>query len=244
MQPTLDGMTLTSETTTTSTVPPLSGAARVAAGLCLITAGLTNGLGQYVGEVLMPDLEDFSAQIRWGVDHPGIHQAEQTALLVSMLVLPLGLLGLAHVTRWSAPRLTAVGIVLTWWGMWGFHNVVALGYAAGTVGPGVIGTDAAVALNDGFTQHVGTLATALVPHLLGSFVGLLLLAGAGLRGRALPKVPLVLLVVFLVWDFLLPAVGLLEPHLLLAVSLVWLGVAVLRMPHSVWLHQGQRGPVD
>lgn len=228
-------MTTTSPSpTTATTAPPLSRAVQVGVGACLILAGLTNGLGQYVGELLMPELDDFSAQIRWGAEHTGVHGAEQTALLVSMLVLPLGFLGLAQLTRWSAPRMTAVGVVLTMWGMWGFHNVVALGYGAGTVGPSAIGVDEAVELNEGYLDHVGTAVTALFPHLLGSFFGLLLLAGAGLKGRSLPKVPLVLLMVFLVWDFLLPAFGPLEPHLLLTVSLVWLGIHVVRMAPEVW----------
>jgi hypothetical protein len=227
---------MTSTTATVTTLaPPLSRASRLAVGLCLVAAGLTNGLAQYVGELLKPDdLADFSAQIRWGVDHPGTHAAEQTALLVSMLVLPIGVLGLAHVTRWSAPRLTAAAVVLTAWGLWGFHNVVALGYGAGTIGPDAIGVDAAVALNDGYLDHAGTMITALFPHLLGSFFGLLLLAAAGIRGRSLPRIPLVLLVVFLVWDFLLPAFGPLEPHLVLAVALTWLGIHVLRLPQGVW----------
>lgn len=215
--------------------PPLSRAARLAVGVSLIVAGLTNGLGQYLGELFTPaDLADFSAQIRWGVDHPVLHTLEQSALLVSMLFLPLGLLGLANITRWTAPRLTAAAVVLILWGMWGFHNVVALGYAAGTVGPEVIGVDPAVALNDGYLQHAGTTITALLPHLVGSFFGVLLLAIAGLRGRLLPRVPLILLVIFLVWDFLLPTVGALEPHLLLAVALGWLGVHVLTMPQAAW----------
>jgi hypothetical protein len=216
--------------------PPLSRAARIATGLCLIAAGLTNGLGQYVGDLLMPELDDFSAQIAWGADHPGIHVTEQTLLLLSMGLLPLGLLGLANLTRWTAPRLTAAGLVLTLWGMWGFHNVVALGYAAGTVGPDAIGVDDAVALNEGYLDHVGTAVTALFPHLLGSFLGLILLSVAGLRGRSLPRVPLFLLIGFLLWDFLLPSFGPLEPHLLLAVALGWLGVHVLRLPQSQWLH--------
>jgi len=37
-----------------------------------------------------------------------------------------------------------------------------------------------------------------------------------------------------VWDFLLPSVGPLEPHLLLMVALVWLGVHLARMPQRVW----------
>lgn len=230
-------MTLTS--TPTSVHPPLSRAARVGTGVCLVAAGLTNGLSQYVGELVMPDLDDFSAQIRWGADHPWVHVTEQTMLLTSMLVLPLGLIGLAQVTRWAAPRLTAVGLVLTLWGMWGFHTVVALGYGAGVVGVSVLGTEEAVALNDGFVDHPGSIVTALVPHLVGSFFGILLLAVAGLRGRSLPRAPLLLLIAFLVWDFLLPTVGPLEPHLLLAVSLVWLGVHVVRMSQERWLNPGR-----
>ena len=197
-------------------------------------AGLTNGLAQYITGLVAPDLEDFSAQIRWGAEHPGIQQVEQTALVVSMLVLPLGFLGLAQVTRWRAPRLTAVGLGLTLWGMWGFHNVVALGYAAGTVGPDVIGADTSVALNEGFLSHAGTMVTALLPHLLGSFLGLVILSIAGWRGRSLPRPALAMLVVFLVWDFLLPTAGPFEPHLLLFVAMAWLGVHVLRMSQEQW----------
>jgi hypothetical protein len=231
--------TTTTRRTPTQVAPPLSRAARIGTGVCLVAAGLTNGLAQYAGELLMPDLDDFSAQIRWGAAHPALHVAEQTALLTSMLVLPLGLLGLGALTRWAAPRLTAAGLLLALWGMWGFHNVVALGYAAGVVAPGTIGTGPAVALNDGYLDHVGTTVTALLPHLVGSFLGLGLLGLAGLRGRSLPRVPLLLLLAFLVWDFLLPAVGPLEPHLLLAVSLCWLGAHVLRMPQERWQNPGQ-----
>lgn len=238
------GMTRTTRTTRTTAppitvTPPLSRAARIGTGLCLLSAGVTNGLGQYVGGLLMPDLDDFSAQIAWGAEHPAAQAAEQTTLLVSMLVLPLGLLGLANLTRWAAPRLTAIALALVLWGMWGFHNIVALGYAAGTVGPDVIGVDAAVALNEGYLDHLGTILTALVPHLVGSFLGLALLALAGLRTRGLPRVPLLILLAFLVWDFLLPSAGPAEPHLLLAVALGWLGVHVLRLPHAEWLKPGQ-----
>jgi hypothetical protein len=214
--------------------PPLSRGIQIIVGVSLVAAGLTNGLAQYVGELLMPSHDDFTDQIRWGAEHPTVHVAEQTALLVSMLVLPIGLIGMAQLTRWGAPRLTAVAAVLIVWGMWGFHNVVAFGYAAGTVGPDAIGVDAAAALNEAYLGHVGTMITALFPHLLGSFFGLLLLAMAGWRGRTLPRIPLALLVVFLVWDFGLPAPGPFEPHLLLAIALGWLGVHVIRMPNSRW----------
>ena len=197
-------------------------------------AGVLNGGAQYLGELLSPDHDDFGDQIAWGVDHAAIHQTEQFALLASMLFLPLGLLGLAQVARWHAPRLTVAATLLTIWGMWGFTNVVALGYAAGSVGPDEIGVKDSVALNDAFIEHGGVMAGALYPHLIGSFLGLILLSIACWRSRVFPKAPLALLVAFLVWDFLLPSVGPLEPHLLLMVALVWLGVHLARMPQRVW----------
>ena len=227
----------TNATHPTDTPPrpaPYSAAIRTGLGICLVLAGLLNGGAQYLGELLSPDRDDFGDQIAWGADHAAIHQTEQFALLASMLFLPLGLLGLAQVARWHAPRLTVAATLLTVWGMWGFTNVVALGYAAGSVGPDEIGVADSVALNDGFVDHAGVMAGALYPHLLGSFLGLILLSVACWRSGVFPKLPLLLLVAFLVWDFTLPAAGALEPHLLLLVALVWLGLHLVRMPARTW----------
>jgi hypothetical protein len=212
--------------------PPYSRLVQRAAGACLVLAGLLNGLTQYVGSQLTGDL-DFSEQIVWGAAHEAAHTTEQTLLVVSALFLPLGLLGLAQVTRWRARRLTLVGVPLMLWGMWGFHNVLAMGYVSGTVAPTVLPVSDAVALNDGLVDHVGVLVTALLPHLLGSFLGVLLLTVAAWRsGFARPACAAVL--VFLVWDFLLPTSGPLEPHLLLAVGWSWLGIQLLRLPARTW----------
>jgi hypothetical protein len=202
----------------------------------LVLAGLTNGLSQYLGVVLSGARGDetFSEYIRWGAEHPAVFQSEQAALVVSMLFLPIGLLGLAQVSRWRAPKLTAVAIVLTLLGMWGFHNVIALGYTAGAIAPGAIGVDNAVMLNDGLVKHTGSVVMALVPHLLLTFFGLILLSIACWRSRSFPRIPLVLLVAFLVWDYLLPSFGPLESHVLLFVALAWLGVHVMRMGDAAW----------
>lgn len=216
-------------------VPPYSSRIRQGLGICLVLGGVLNGGLQYLVEVLTPDHEEFSDQFQWGLEHPALHQGEQFALVLSMLFLPLGLLGVAQVTRWHKPRLTAAATLLTLWGMWGFGNVIALGYAAGSVGPGTIGVDASVQLNDGFLEHAGVLAGALFPHLIGSFIGVLLLSVAAWRSGVFPKPPLVLLVAFLVWDFTLPSFGPFEPHLLLMLALGWLGVHLVRMPHRMWL---------
>lgn len=222
--------------------PPYSNRIRTGLGLCLALAGVLNGGSQYVIELLTADQAEFSDQFGWGLDHPVLHQGEQFALVLSMLFLPLGLLALAQVTRWHSPRLTAVATVLFLWGMWGFANVISLGYAAGSVGPGAIGLDASVQLNDAFSEHAGVLVSALLPHLVGSFLGLLLLCIACWRSGVFPKVPLALLVAFLIWDFTLPSAGPLEPHLLLMVALVWLGVHLIRMPQRVWLGGSAAGP--
>jgi hypothetical protein len=154
--------------------------------------------------------------------------------LVSSIFLLLGFLCLSQLTRWHAPKLTAVATPLVIWGMWGFGNVLAMGYVAGTVAPSVLTVDQAVALNDGLVEHPGTVAVALVPHLLGSFLGLVLLGVAAWRSRSFPRPAVVLLVAFLVWDFLLPPLGPVDPHVLLVVAWVWMGIHLLRLPDQVW----------
>jgi hypothetical protein len=216
-----------------TTAPPFSRALRITAGLCLVAAGLLNGLPQAIGHVLTGGLS-FSEQIAWSAGHAQAHAVEQTALVVSSLVMPLGLLGVAHVCRFRAPVLTAIATPFVLWGMWGFGNVLAMGYVAGTVAPAVLDVDSAVALNDGLGGHPGVVATALIPHLIGSFPGLILLSVAAWRSRAFPRTAAALLVAFLVWDFLLPPIGPLDPHVLLVLAWGWMGVHLIRMPDAAW----------
>lgn len=235
--------TTTSTPTTQVRARPRRAALKGVAGVSLLLGGLLNGLPQYLGELLTSGQDSFSDQIQWSVDHPGIHQTEQLAMLISSLFMPIGLLGLAWVAHHHARRLAGVATALVVWGMWGFHNILAMGYAAGTVGPGAVGVDDAVRLNEALIDDGGVVVSALIPHVIGSFLGLLLLTVACWRSGVFPKVPLLLMVAFLVWDFTLPSVGPLEPHLLLAVSWVWLGVHLLRMPTAVWAgHAVTPGP--
>ncbi len=229
-----------SEPTTVPTAPPpFSRALRIAAGCSLIAAGLLNGLTQFVFALFAPEPDSFSDQIVWGAENPVLHGVEQTALVVSSLVMPLGLLGVAHLTRFRAPVLTAIATPLVLWGMWGFGNVLAMGYVAGTVAPSLLAVEEAVALNEGLSSHPGTVATALVPHLIGSFLGLVLLGVAIWRARSFPRPAAVLLVGFLVWDFLVPSLGPVAPHVLLVLAWVWMGIHLLRLPDAVWRGAGQ-----
>ena len=213
---------------------PFSRALRIVAGLSLVAAGLLNGLTQFLVEFFTQGHESFSDQIAWSRENALLHGAEQTALVVSSLVMLVGLLGVAQVCRYRAPVLTAIATPLVVWGMWGFGNVLAMGYVSGTVAPDVLSVDQAVALNDGLSSHPGVVAVALVPHLIGSFLGLVLLSVAIWRSRAFPRATAVLLAAFLVWDFGLPPLGPVDPHVLLVVAWVWMGVHLLRMPDAVW----------
>lgn len=219
---------------------PYSSLIKKAAGACLVLAALTNGLSQYVGYLVIGDL-DWVDQVRWGADHLAFQRTEQMALVVSSMFMTFGLLGIAQVTRWSAPRLTLVATPLMLWGMWGFHNILAIGYLSGTAAPQIIGVEAAVTLNDGMVSDPGASLLGLLPHIVGSFLGVALLSIAAWRSGQFPKIACALVVVFLVWDYVLAPVGPLEAHLLLFVSWTWLGIALIRMPQAVWAGAGSQG---
>jgi hypothetical protein len=204
-----------------------------AAAVSLVLAGLLNGGAQYVGHLVIGDL-DFSDQIRWGAEHPAFHGVEQALLVESSLFLLVGLLGVAHLCRFGARRLTALATPLVVWGMWGFTNVLAMGYVTGTVARDALSVEAAVGLNDALVSDPGVVVTALLPHLVGSFFGLLLLSVAAWRSGAFPRPAVLLLLAFLVWDFLLPPVGPLEAHLLLAVAWSWMGWHIWRASDAAW----------
>ena len=210
--------------------PPFSRSIQRAVGVSLVLAGLLNGGLQYVDHLTAGD-GGRGEHIAYGLEHHAVQQAVWFGVMVSSLFLLIGFLGFAQVTRWHTPKLTAVATLFVVWGMWGFGNVLAGTYIAHVVTPDVFGVDNAVTLiEDGYLQDWGMIAGSLAPHLIGSFFGILLLAIACWRS-GFPRVPVVLLVVFLLWDFMLAPVGPLEPHLLLwSPSLA--GRAVARLPHD------------
>lgn len=212
---------------------PYSSLVRRATGACLVLGGLTNGLVQYVQHLVVPEAASVE-EMRWGLDHSLYLHVEQSLVVLSALFMPLALLGVAQVTRWTSPRLTLVSVPLLMWGMWGFHNILSTDYLVRTVAPTTLPLHEAAALNDVLVSDTGLLVTALLPHLVGSFFGAVLLSIAAWRSGSFSKVATGLVIAFLLWDFLVPPYGVLEAHLLLAVGWAWWGVDLIRMPRQVW----------
>lgn len=215
--------------------PPLSGAVqRTVSGSLGVGAALSGGF-QYAEYLRAGDLER-EDQIAWGLAHHSFYQLEWAAGMVGSFLLLLGFLGLWHVTRWSTPKLTAVGAVILTWGMSGqlFSEVgtyTAQVVAAKALGPG----PAETLIAEGYLKDGGMIAVVLVPVIAGMLFGVIVLAVACWRS-GLGRVPSVLLALWPLWDFFGPGpVGPLSADLFLIAAGVWLAAAVVRLPREHWL---------
>lgn len=235
----VDGGVMTDTTafapTSRLSTPPLSRVTQLAVALSLIIGSTLVAVPQYVEYLRAGDLER-KQQIAWGLAHQGFYQAEWAAGMVGSFLLLLGFLGLWQVTRWSTPKLTAIGAVVLTWGMTGqiFSDVAT--YTAQVVAADVVGPSSAERLiTDGYLKDPGMIAVVLVPVIAGMFIGVLVLATACWRS-ALPKVPVVALALWPLWDFFGPGpLGPFSGNLLLLLAGTWLGVAVARLPRPRWL---------
>ena len=218
-----------------STEPPLSRAAHLAVAACLAAGALLIAVPQYAEHLVAGDLER-QDQISWGLAHQGFYRAEWLPAMVGGFALLIGFLGLWQVTRWSTRRLTAVGAVVLTWGMSGQIFSDTATYVAQVVAADVFGAaDAERLIVDGYLRDPGMIAGVLVPVVLGMFVGVLLLAAALWRS-GFPRVPVVLLALWPLWDFFGPArLGPLTGEVFLLTAGAWLGLAVARLPRSTWL---------
>jgi hypothetical protein len=219
--------------TVAPTAAPYSSLIRKAVGVCLVLGALTNGLTQYVQHLVMPEGEGVE-EMRWMLAHPLYLHVDQSLVVLSALFMPLALLGVAQVTRWSSPRLTLVAVPLLLWGMWGFHNILSTDYLVRTVAPSVLPLREAVALDEVLLSDAGLAVMALLPHIVGSFLGALLLSIAAWRSGGFSRTASGIVIAFLVCDFLLPPFGVLEAHLLLTIGWAWWGLDLIRMPHERW----------
>jgi hypothetical protein len=231
----VDAMTDTSTRPRALTAPPLSRPIQLTVAASLAAGALLCAVPQYVEHLLAGDLER-EDQIAWGLAHQGFYRVEWLAVMVGGFLLLLGFLGLWQITRWSTPRLTAVGAVVLTWGMTGQILSDAATYTAQVVAADVFGAAEAERLvTEGYLDDPGMTAVVLVPVIAGMFVGVLLLAVALWRS-AFARVPAVLLALWPLWDFFGPSpLGPVSPELLVLVAGVWLAVEVARLPHSRWL---------
>lgn len=217
------------------TAPPFSAAIQLTVAAALAAGALLVALPQYVEHLLAGDLER-EDQIAWGLAHPGFYRVEWVAAMLGGFLLLIGFLGLWQITRWSTPRLTAIGAVVLTWGMTGQIFSDTATYSAQVVAADVFGVaDAERLVADGYLRDPGMTAGVLVPVLAGMFVGVIILAVALWRS-AFPRVPVVLLALWPLWDFFGPSpLGPFSTELLLLVAGFWLAVEVARLPRSRWL---------
>jgi hypothetical protein len=168
--------------------------------------------------------------------HLGFYRAEWLAAMLASILLLIGFLGLWQTTRWSAPKLTVIGTVVLTWGMSGQIFSETATYAGQVVAADVFGSaDAERLVADGYLRDPGMIAGVLVPVIAGMFFGVILLAVALWRS-AFPRVPVVMLALWPLWDFFGPSpLGPFTADLFLVVAGVWLAVVVARLPHARWL---------
>jgi hypothetical protein len=233
---TVDAMTDTSlSARVILTEPPFSRPIRLTVAFCLAAAAVLTAIPQYLEQMLAGDL-DREDQIAWGLAHHGFYRVEWLAAMLGSILLLIGVLGLWQVTRWSTPKLTVIGAVVLTWGISGQILSEAATYTSQVVAAEVFGSaDAERLIAEGYLHDPGMIAGVLVPVIAGMFFGVILLAVALWRS-AFPRVPVVLLALWPLWDFFGPSsLGLFTADLLLLVAGVWLGVVVARLPHPRWL---------
>jgi hypothetical protein len=233
---TVSGMTDTvTPAVLASSGPPLSRAVRVTAGLCLVAGAVLCAVPQLAERLVAGDLAR-ADQIEWGLAHQGFYRTEWLTAMVGGFLLLFGFLGLWQITRWSAPRLTALGAVVLTWGMSGQVFSDTATYVAQVVAADTEGAPGAERLiRQGYLHDPGMIAVVLVPVIAGMFVGLLLLAVALWRS-GFPRVPVVLLALWPLWDFIGPSrLGPVTADLFLLLAGSWLGLLVSRLPHGRWL---------
>lgn len=213
---------------------PLSRAVQMTVAACLTAGGLFTGGLQYLEYAMAGDLER-TQQIAWGLSHHAFYRIEWLGGMIGSLLLLIGFLGLWQITRWHTPRLTAIGAVVLTWGMSGqlFSDVAT--YIAQVVVADVSGPGSAEHLiTAGYLKEPGMIAGVLLPVIAGMFFGVLLLAAAMWRS-GLPKLPIVLLALWPLWDFFGPSpIGPFSTDLLIVGAAVGLGWVVARLPVERW----------
>jgi hypothetical protein len=221
--------------TVISTEPPFSRPIRLTVAFCLAAAAVLSAVPQYVEHLLTGDIER-EDQIAWGIAHHDFYRVEWLAAMLGSVLLLIGFLGLWQITRWSTPKLTVIGAIVLTWGMSGQIFSETATYTSQVVAAEVFGSaDADRLIAVGYLRDPGMIAGVLVPVIAGMFLGVILLAVALWRS-AFPRVPVVMLALWPLWDFFGPSpLGPFTTDLFLLVAGVWLGVVVARLPHARWL---------
>ena len=205
----------------------------IAATALVIGAGL-NTAESVLGRALLGEKPEKSTELM-----ALLAQNEGTRTLVSVLgtlAIPFmfaGFIALAHLLRRGARRTANAALALLGLGMWGFLGMHIVSLTEVPV-LRAVGVEQAAAVMDEIQSTPLLGALFLVPFLAGTFVGMVTLALGLLKTRVLPGWIPAALLTFIVLDFSVGPVGLVDPHWLWLAAAAGAAAAILRMGEREW----------
>ncbi|MCX7522936.1 hypothetical protein OSC27_11690 [Microbacterium sp. STN6] len=194
--------------------------------LCLVAAPLAEVVEAVLSPLTGGETSDDMAAIAAAPERFTV--SVLIGLVGTVLLLP-ALLGLSRVSAHRSPTLAlfaSAAIVVSIVGFAGIRMAQAfeLQLSSGGAG-GAAHFDAAVG------NAIG--ATMTVMFLAGNVVGIILLAIALLRSRAVPIAAVILLLLFPFVDLLVPGhIGAIASHVVLLAAFGWMAARLLRSPHE------------
>ncbi|MGY1743413.1 MULTISPECIES: hypothetical protein [unclassified Blastococcus] len=213
-----------------SEVPPGSRFRRIGGALSLVASGTLVCLSL----VMIPyDSQTDEAYLRTGVEHTANVLWAAVVLHYGYLLLLPAALTLVRLARRRVPRTALAAMVVAGLGA-GLSGIVAVDFYA-VAAAEELPTEAALRVLQAADGY-GQVALITLPAVLGVVLGTNLAVFAAWRARAIPFAPVALglvgwvVFVFFAGDAWLPSLS----TALIAVSLAWCGVIVLRMRDEAW----------
>lgn len=196
-------------------------------------------LFQYIEQWITPNVDSSTLAAML----PGIAHNPHAYLLTSIvgyfggaLYFPLFIV-LFHLTKGRSPILAHIAVTTGFFGALGsasMHVVQILQYLM--VQPGLDATQMQKLLN-----HVenGPFAALVLPmFMIGMFGSMVLMVIALWKSKSVPRIPVVLIVLFMIPDFfnlqLVPHQGPFNIHILLLVAFGWIAYRVVTIPEEKW----------
>ncbi|WP_210506234.1 hypothetical protein [Naasia sp. SYSU D00057] len=197
------------------------------AAVALIGGALLNTTEAVLAQFLPERPEGTADQLRLVAENATLYGTRAVLGTLAIPLMAIAFVALTQVLGTRARRLAMAARVALLAGMWGFVGIHLLGLlqlpAAGLEDPG-----SAAAVLDAAQADPVLAVLFLLPFLAGCVIGMILLAVGLLWTRVLPRWIGVALLVFIVVDFTVGAVGPVDPHWLFLAASAGAAVAGLR----------------